>query len=557
MKAIPGTDSSEGVVSTPLQTRFLGRARIVVALALTPTRILAPTLALTLTLTLLSSAAPARAQTYPNVKVNVQANNPEETAIGINPTNPENVLGVAQSEGYLYYPSFDAGSTWSEGHLPDLYDLGDPVIAFGPEGYAYYSFIGTYTHAGIFVNRSTDGGVDWRSQGTAVIQHDSGAPFEDKDWTAVDWTQGPHRGYVYVAWTHFDVYDSRNPADSTQVYFSHSTDRGLTFSTPLRVSDRGGSGVDSSNAVQGAVPSIGPDGTVYLAWSGPRGIEFDHSTNAGQSWGTDRVITDQPGGWDLNVPGIYRCNGLPETKTDLSAGPHQGRLYVLWSDDRNGDIDVWLISSDDGGVTWGPRTRVNNDPVGNGADQFFPWMDVDPADGTIYVVFYDRREHPGSTATDVDLAVSIDGGASFLNEKISASPFTPNANVFFGDYIGISALSGEVRPLWMRLDGNTLTLWTALIQFNPASGPGPLTAGSIQVIPNPMSTGARILLPPLLSGPRWLDLVDVSGRLVQRFRTGPASVDWDGRDLSGRAVSNGVYFLRLDRRPVHRLVVVK
>jgi len=409
------------------------------------------------------------ASPYPNVMVN-ESCCPEETSIAINPTNPDNIVGVAQSQaGELFYVSVDGGTSWTEGNLLDPRALGDPSIAFDGDGNAYYGYIGMFTHTGIFVNQSVDGGVTWPPNGTAVVEREGRTPFEDKSYVACDATDGAFRGNVYVAWTQFDSLGSAAPEDSSRIHFARSTDGGLSFTAPVRISDQAGDCRDSDDTVEGAVPAVGPDGTVYTAWSGPRGIEFDRSTDGGLSFGTDLVISDQPGGWAFAVPGMYRCNGFPITKADLSQGPYRGRVYVCWSDQRNGDTDVFLLHSDDGGATWSSKVRVNDDPVGNGRHQFFPWMDVDPVTGQVCIVFYDRRESVDSLATDVYLAVSEDGGDSFVNEKISDSPFTPTPDVFFGDYIGVAAYGGRIRPLWTRLDGTTLSLWTALVDPDPGT----------------------------------------------------------------------------------------
>ncbi len=42
-------------------------------------------------------------------------------------------------------------------------------------------------------------------------------------------------------------------------------------------------------------------------------------------------------------------------------------------------------------------------------DQFFTWMSVDPVDGSVNIIYYDRREGDGS-GVHVYLARSIDGG---------------------------------------------------------------------------------------------------------------------------------------------------
>lgn len=504
----------------------------------------------------------ARAQRYPNVQVNTTQNNPEETSIAINPTDPSNVVGVAQVPP-SFYPSADGGMTWSEGFLTDPRALGDPSVIFDRSGNAYYGYIGAFSHSGIFVNKSTDGGFTWNPLGTTVIEHEGDIPFEDKCYPCADWTFGPHHGNVYIAWTQFDRYGSSDPSDSTRILFARSMDGVESFLPPVLVSDLGGNAVDSDDTVEGAVPSVGPDGTVYVAWSGPRGIEFDRSTDGGATFGADQVITDQPGGWDFSVQGIPRCNGLPITKADISSGPYRDRVYVCWSDQRHGDTDVFLIYSGDGGMTWSSRIRVNDDPIGNGRDQFFPWIDVDVSSGLVYVVFYDRREHPDNLTTDIYLAVSDDGGESFINEKISVEPFVPTPSVFFGDYIGISAYAGWVRPLWARMDGGVTSIWTALIDPDPGAAPEDLAEHRWRLIvsPNPVRSKATFFYRGPDAGDFPLTVHDALGRVVRRLDTGhvggEVSIIWDGLSDAGGELASGVYFVRAGPGRSTRFAVIR
>ena len=92
-------------------------------------------------------------------------------------------------------------------------------------------------------------------------------------------------------------------------------------------------------------------------------------------------------------------------------------------------------------------------------------MDVDPSTGYIYVVFYDRRAYDDAQ-TDVYLAYSKDGGQTFINQKISEMPFTPNKRIFFGDYNDISAVNGSIRPIWTVANGGRLSVHTALVEMS-------------------------------------------------------------------------------------------
>jgi hypothetical protein len=69
--------------------------------------------------------------------------------------------------------------------------------------------------------------------------------------------------------------------------------------------------------VEGAVPAVGPEGQVYVAWGGPLGIMLDKSLDGGVTFGRDLFVTDQPGGWAFGVPGLRRANGMPVTAVSV------------------------------------------------------------------------------------------------------------------------------------------------------------------------------------------------------------------------------------------------
>lgn len=400
---------------------------------------------------------------YPNVRVSrPESISPEEVTIAINPANPLNLAAGANID--FYYFSTDGGFTWTEGRLTSSLGVyGDPCVAFDAEGNLYYAHLSNASSGDsldrIVVQKSTDGGMTWNDGVGAGLNPPKD---QDKEWLMADHTNSPFRNNLYMAWTEFDNYGSADPNDSTRILFSHSADFGASWSTPVRISDRGGDCLDEDNTVEGAVPAVGPNGEIYLSWAGPLGLMFDKSTDGGKTFGKDIFVSSQIGGWDFAVPGIYRANGLPVTVCDVSDSPHRGAVYVLWSDQRNGadNTDVFLIKATDGGETWGETKKVNSDTTTR--HQFFPWITIDPVTGILYVVFYDRR-NTIDTATEVYVARSRDGGESFENFKVSGSAFTPRPEVFFGDYINIAAKNGKVYPIWMRMDDSILSVWTAII----------------------------------------------------------------------------------------------
>lgn len=490
----------------------------------------------------------------PNHRVSlVGSSSPEEVTIAINPTNPDNLVGGANIR--FYYYSTNGGVNWYQSELSSSMGVwGDPVTIFDATGHVYYGHLSNPSSGGswldrIVVQKSTNGGATWNDGAGIGL---NGAKDQDKEWLAVDMTDSPYSGSIYMSWTEFDAYGSSNPLDSSRILFSRSTDAGATWAVPVRVSDRGGDCIDEDNTVEGAVPAVGPNGEIYVAWSGPLGIMFDRSTDGGQSFGADRFVTDQPGGWDFGVSGIYRCNGMPMTWCDVSDSPYRGTLYVMWSDQRNTHTDVFLIKSTNGGDSWSAVKKVNGDVTAR--HQFFPSMALDQTTGFLYVVYYDRRNVGGDT-TEVWMSVSRDGGETFEDMRISQTTFKPNSGVFFGDYIHIAAYNRKVHPIWMRLDGNTLSVWTAVYTDTTSvvGVPESLSNGSFhlaQNYPNPFNPSTVIEYRLSQAAVMDLKIYNALGQEVRDLFSGFQAggihrAVWDGRDQHGRPVASGVYIYRL------------
>lgn len=494
---------------------------------------------------LLLSAYSLKAQ---NVQIS-SANLPNEPSIMMDPKHPQYLIAASNIDNY--YLSSDTGHTWTAHNLSSSYGVwGDPMIAVDTAGDFYFFHLSNPASGNwidrIVCQKTTDHGQSWNNGSFTGL---NGTKAQDKHWVAID----RNNNNMYVTWTQFDSYGSSDPLDSSIILFSRSLDAGQTWSTPVRINKVSGDCIDSDNTVEGAVPAVGPNGEVFVAWAGPNGLVFNRSLDQGLTWLPNEIAIDpMPTGWDYAVSGIYRANGLPVTVCDVSGGPNNGTIYVNWSDQRNGasNTDIFLAKSTDGGNTWSAPVKVNND--NSNRQQFFTYMAIDQTNGNLYFVFYDRRRFT-SDSTDVYLALSTDGGSTFINQRISATPFYPNDQVFFGDYTNITVHDGIVRPIWTRLHNGQLSVWTDLASYaSMTTGTNEAEVSNdnnVTVYPNPASDVSYLSFKLHEKSSVRISVLNSKGQEVKevlKTESRPFGKYLEKIDLRALGLSSGNYLLRLE-----------
>ncbi len=502
---------------------------------------------LTLTLLLFVFIYHSFAQ-YQNVLISDEQY-PNEPTITMNLKNPDQLVAGANTKSFYY--SIDGGLNWTRQTMTSNYRVaGDPCLVTDTSGFFYYLHLSNPTN-GSWLDRIVCQKFDTETEEWIADTYMglNGTKDQDKEWAVVDSATNT----IYVTWTQFDEYGTSNPSKFSNIMFSKSTDAGLSWSDAVQINEISGNCIDSDSTTEGAVPAVGPNGEVYVAWSGPAGIVFDRSLDGGETWlENDIFIAEQPGGWDYDIPGISRCNGLPVTCCDLSYSPNRGTIYVNWTDQKNGedDTDVWVAKSIDEGDTWSEPIRVNDDPPGK--QQFFSWMTIDGANGYIYIVFYDRRNYDDRN-TDVYVAHSTNGGETFENIKISETPFYPTSNVFFGDYTNITAYNDQIRPIWTRLQSGQLSMWTAIMDVSVGIADFaeimPFTLE--QNFPNPFRETTYFSYKLREQSIITLAVYDMYGRqvaLLKDKRTTPPGKYIESFDPKQYNLSHGVYYFTLSEQ---------
>jgi len=405
-----------------------------------------------------------------NVDVSNEIGPQSETSIATKPGDPGTVVAGSNEIDRLPmrgYFSNDGGKSYGGVDLPlpdptksNGFDFGsDPGVAWDSLGNVYYSYIVVFFSSGgavvgseLAVARSSDDGQTWTP--TYWNFENGGAKFNDKPMITVDNNRAsPYFGTVYVAW------DTTNGAQgkpsTTGVVVSRSTDHGTTFSTPVFASATHA----GPHFGIGADPFVAPDGTLHVAWHDQtNAIVESSSTDGGQSFGATHLIASTNVSFDIAAPAESTRGVLiyPSCDSDRSTGPNRGSLYCVWEDETTtGDgLDVFSSRSTDGGQTWSSPLRVNDDAHGLANDQFYQWLSVDPSNGSLNVSFYDTRLDPTHLSTNVYYARSTDGGLSY-SPNVRVTDASTNETCCgaqlgdqYGDYEGMSAVNGVVRPIW-------------------------------------------------------------------------------------------------------------
>jgi len=413
---------------------------------------------------------------FKNIKISDQDNkySPTEPSIAINKKNPKQI--VVSTSPDLMITSNDGGLTWKTEELSSPFgNYGGASVISNSKGHLFY------------FHEVDPGGkgkseAAWLDQIVCHTWNDEKSKWDDatsignnppakqmKAWP----TFYPKKNGVYVTWTQFDKYESAESGCQSNILFSKSLN-GNRFSKPVQINQNPGDCSNDDNSAMGAMPTVGMDGKIYIAWANQGSIYIDRSYDDGSTWlGNDLLITKQEAGWSMTIPGIEKSNGLPVLTVDNTESRFQGTMYLLYADQKNADdTDILLMRTRNRGDMWSKPERINKSEPGS--HQFMPWITIDQTNSHVYIVYYDRRNYDDNR-TDVYLSYSFDGGNNFSEIKISESPFVPDSSKKFGGHISIDAHAGVVIPVWTRMDDGNTSIWAAVIKDSDLSKPAPPT----------------------------------------------------------------------------------
>jgi hypothetical protein len=442
----------------------------------------------------------------PNPGFDAQNRQSNETTVAISPAdadivaaggNDYRMVTVAGDVWLGVYVSDDGGASWFNTFVPgfpsdtssaglaspllNLDASGDPVVRFDAEGNLFVAAIAFNRNFDqsdrpvdnlVYVARydytpGTPGGTSTPSSAanppnftyafTTVVNRGAvgfavpgasgfAGTFTDKEWMEVDtYPASSCYGNVYVANTDFHGVGGSSP-----IKFSRSTDGGATFSQPKTISTGGSSGTPRN---QGVDIAVAPNGAIYLAYTAAQGggnafngIALVKSTDCGKKWSQPVFVGSVS---DPQAPGVaFRTPTFAFVAVDDT---NPNTVYVAYQS-LNGDYDIYVQRSTDGGATWGAPVQVNADP--GAKHQIFPTIDV--SNGALHVAWYDFRNSAttANEALDVYYACTNCNGVAYpafdLETRVTDVSHNGNCLMFGG---GTAAFHGDYNELDAYWDG--------------------------------------------------------------------------------------------------------
>ena len=349
----------------------------------------------------------------------------------------------------------------------------------------------------IYYKRSTDGGLSWGTD--TRLTSNSGYSLSPSG--AVSGSE------VHVVW-----YEDRD--GNNEIYYKRSSDGGISWGADTRLTNDLADSYGSSVSVSGSV--------VHVAWQDKRDSNYEiyhkRSTDAGISWGTDTRLT--------NNPALSRYPSLSASGSIV---------HIVWEDYRGADFNIYYKRSTDGGTSWTadiPLTLDSGDSYHpslsvNGSVLHAVWSDNRDGNSNIY---YKRSTDAGiswqadtpltsNSATAVSVSVSVSGQVVHVVWQDNREG---NYEIFYkrnptGNSVSIRNINSELPNEFLLL----------------------------QNYPNPFNPNTVITYRLATRSFTSLKIYDLSGKeastlVNEQLQPGTYEVDFDGNNFT-----SGVYFYSL------------
>lgn len=426
-----------------------------------------------------------------------------EPYLAVNPTNSKNIIiawmALDASTSYKMSiktkVSFDGGATWGNQHVQNhakpTHKSADVSIQFRNNGIAYLCYIDYVQNpdsGGIFITSSADGGISWSSplQAWDLNQDDPSKEPIDRPWLKVDNSASSNQGTFYIT--------TKPPswiATPNRSYLKHSADSGQTWST-WRYVDTSNYLIGSSIAAPMAALAVAADGALCIAYPSyvtsqspfPKFL-FAKSYNKGGTFSRNDLL--------VNPSSVNNSNY--KLGYTLAANPNNAnQLAFCTISNQNGDPDILITTTSNGGSTWNTPVRVNDDALGNGKAQDLAWVSYS-TNNKLLAVWRDKRNGSGTgyyQPSDVYCSVSLNNGATFLPNIRLSNISVPHDTILTqdgNDFLSCELVNDTVYAAWGDVRTGKLNIYFAKTAIATGTGIKPVIVsdGLLKIYPNPVN----------------------------------------------------------------------
>jgi hypothetical protein len=407
-----------------------------------------------------------------------------EPYLVINPVNHQNIvvawMALDASTGYRVSikskTSFDGGVTWGhpfiQPHFGKTWYSADVSMQFCNNGMLSLSYIDYHQapdSGGVYIAHSADGGITWSAPTqiwNGMTEDPSKRPL-DRPWLVIDNSGTSNDGMFYLTtkpapW----IYPPNRP------YLKTSSDSGQTWSS-YRYVDTTGYLVGNLIAAPMPAPAVTADGALCIAYPSyvasqsvyPK-IYLAKSYNRGASFQYHDLLVNPSSVQDTLYKLGYHLTANPNNANQL-AYAYIAKPY--------GDPDVFITTSNNGGVSWNSPVRVNDDATSNGVAQDMVWASYNN-ENKLLVTWRDRRNGTGTgfyQPSDSYCAVSLDNGITFQsNIRLSniTAPFDSILEQNGNDFLSCEFYNDTIYAAWGDVRTGNLNIFFTKTSANTGNG---------------------------------------------------------------------------------------
>jgi hypothetical protein len=400
----------------------------------------------------------------------------------------------------IYYErSVDGGVNWTPGMRLDNDTTGSyysTVACYDQNVHAVWTDVRTGVGE-LFRRRSTNNGATWEP---AVALTTAGYLADNASITMQQDT-------IHVVWV-----DQRD--GNYEIYYKRSIDNGMGWTPGMRL---------TNNASNSWSPAVRCSGSyVYVIWADDRNgdweIYYKRSTDNGQTWGSDIRLTYSNDG--ARLPCLAVAGDI---------------VHIAWSDERDGNFEIYYKKSLDNGYTWGAGMRLTN-AIGTSG---YPSIAVSNND--VHVAWEDDRDNWSEIY--------------YIYSPNSGNTWEPEVRL-----TNVSAHSE--RPKISRWDNDIYVIWEDTrdsgfeIYFKHGIMPGAVEEQTPQNIEysylsslldrGGVAVTFQIPERTLVN----LTIYDLTGKKIRTlansaYELGVHTITWDGYADNGAHLASGIYFCRM------------